>query len=189
VTEKLVSTRTPLAKHQVVRHRGALVLELTDDSGFLAIVVPAAYQGFLDGNWQFDQLLAHFRAQMSRQSLLIWGTGLEGRWQVDVLLRPSHVRGFREVSGPLQVVGGQVLVTNYESLTMAAQFEDVRLPEEHQQDLLVEIPNGNYSCRVVQMFDPGVAESAAPGTPDFVLEFSSESGAAAAWSEIPWFSS
>jgi hypothetical protein len=125
---------------------------------------------------------------MARHALLIWGTGLEGCWRVDVRLSRSRVHGFREVSGPVRVTGGVLLVTNYESLTMAAQFEDVRLPERHQRDLLVGIPDGDYGCRVVQMFDPGKTESAGAGKPDFVLEFSRSAGIPAAWSEIPWFS-
>ncbi len=92
------------------------------------------------------------------------------------------------MSGPVRVAGGAVLVTNYDSLSMAAQFKDVRLPEQYQRDLLVEIPDGHYCCRVAQMFDPGKVESAGPGKPDFVLEFSRPAGTPAAWSEIPWFS-
>ena len=41
---------------------------------------------------------------------------------------------------------------------MAAQLKDVRLPEQYQRDLLVEIPDGHYCCRVAQMFDPGKVE-------------------------------
>src|SRR5262249_61806333 len=101
------------------------MLEVTDDSGFLALVVPAAYESFVASNWTFDQIMAHFQAQMARRTLLIWGTGLEGFWKVDLRLKKSKVKGFKEVSGPLQVVGGSLLLTNYESLTMAAQFNDV----------------------------------------------------------------
>jgi hypothetical protein len=163
-----------------------MLLQVTDDSGFLAVVVPAAYEGFVDSNWQLDQLIGHFRTQMSRRSLLIWGTGLEGFWRVDVRLRRSPTQGFREASGPLRVVGGAVLVTNYESLTMAAQFADVRLPEPHQRDQSFELPDGEFGCRVIQMFNPEEAESAGPGKPDFVLEFSRSAGVPVAWSEIPW---
>jgi hypothetical protein len=164
-----------------------MVLEVNDDSGFLAVVVPAAYEGFVHSDWQFDQLLGHFQTQMARRSLLIWGTGLEGIWRVDVRQRRSHARGFREVSGPIRVVGGAVLVTNYESLTMAAQFADVRLPEQHQRDLVVEFPDGEYACRVVQMFDPSAGVSAGAGKPDFVLEFTQTAVALESWPGVPWF--
>ncbi len=162
-------------------------MEVSDDSGFLAVVVPAAYEGFVAPDWQFAQLFRHFTAQMDRRSLLLWGAGLEGVWRVEVRQRRSRACGFREVSGPIRVVGGTVLVTNYESLTMAAQFADVRLPERHQRDLLVELPDGEYACRVVQMFDPSAAESAGAGKPDFVLDFTRAASVLESWPGVPWF--
>ena len=53
------------------------MLKVTDDSGFLAVVVPAAYHVFVHRDWQLDQLFHHFRQQMSQRSLLIWSTGSE----------------------------------------------------------------------------------------------------------------
>lgn len=164
------------------------MLEVTDDSGFLALVVPAAYETFVASDWTLDQILAHFRGQMARRSLLIWGTGLEGFWKVDVVLKKkAKAKGFREVNGPLQVVGGSLLLTNYESLTMAAQFEDVRLPEKHQEDLLLSLPDGDYACRIIQMFDPEQAESAGDEGPDFVVEVQKATSKVGAWESIPWF--
>src|SRR5262249_62326892 len=95
------------------------MLEVTDDSGFLALVVPAAYETFVASNWTFDQIMHHFQAQMARRSLLIWGIGLEGFWRGDVRLKKSKTKGFRGVSGRLQDVGGSLLVTNYGSLKQA----------------------------------------------------------------------
>jgi hypothetical protein len=163
------------------------VLEVSDDSGFLALVVPAAYDTFVASDWTLDQILAHFKSQMERRSLLIWGTGLEGFWKVEVRLKKSKVKGFREASGPLQVVGGSLLLTNYESLTMAAQFKDVTLPEKHQEDLLVSLPDGDYTCRIIQMFDPEQEEPVGADKPDFVVELLKATGKVAAWESIPWF--
>jgi hypothetical protein len=163
------------------------MLEVTDDSGFLAVVVPSTYKSFVDANWELDQLFDHFRRQMMQHSLLIWGTGLEGSWNVDVRVQVSSERGFREASGPLRVVGGMVLVTNYESLTMAAQFEDVRLPEKHDEQHLVTLADGEYSCRVIQMFDPEQQEAVSGGVADFVVEFSRPEVLPASWSTVRWF--
>jgi hypothetical protein len=163
------------------------MLEVTDDSGFLALVVPEAYATFVSRNWTFDQILAHFQAQMARRSLLIWGTGLEGIWKVQVVLKPAKVKGFREVSGPLQVVGGSLLLTNYESLTMAAQFEDVTLPEKHQEDLVVALSDGTYTCKIIQMFDPDEEESADDDKPDFVVQVYEAAAEVMPWKSIPWF--
>jgi len=164
-----------------------MMLRVTDDSGFLAVVVPSAYSTFVDSNWEFDQLFDHFRDQMKQRLLLIWGTGLEGFWNVDVRLEPTSVSGFRQVTGPIRVAGGAVLVTNYESLTMAAQFANVRLPEKHQKDLLIKLADGEYCCRIIQMFDPDKHESLKAGTPDFVIEFSREASTPAPWADVPWF--
>ena len=58
--------------------------EITDDSGFLALVDPDAYRGFVTKNWELDDLLARFKAEMSGRRLLIWGTGCENTWSVRV---------------------------------------------------------------------------------------------------------
>jgi len=163
------------------------MLEVTDDSGFLALVVPAAYESFVAEDWTYDQIFKHFKTQMKARSLLIWGTGLEGFWGVDVKLKKSTAKAFREVSGPIQVVGGSLLLTNYESLTMAAQFEDVTLPESHQKDLLLSMPDGEYTCRIMQMFDPDQKESAGKNKADFVVEILKPTGKTAVWKTIPWF--
>jgi hypothetical protein len=163
------------------------MLQVPDDSGFLALVVPATYQSFVDKNWDFEQLRGHFRRQMAARAMLIWGTGLEGYWNVEFRIGAQDVRGFREVTGPICVVGGSVLVTSYESLTMAAQFDDVRLPQTQERDQQVEVPDGGYRCRVVQMFDPNGGDSAEDGSPDFVLVLSELTEDTPAWSDIPWF--
>jgi hypothetical protein len=163
------------------------MLEVTDDSGFLALVIPAAYETFVASDWKFDQIMAHFQAQMARRSLLIWGTGSEGLWRVDVTLKKAEVKGFREVTGPLRIVGGSLLVTNYESLTMAAQFKDVTLPERNQEDLLVSLPDGDYTCRIIQIYDPEQEESASANNADFVVEVHKATRKPAPWKRIPWF--
>jgi hypothetical protein len=171
-----------------INYQPSDMLDVADDSGFLALVVPATYETFVASDWTLDQILSHFKNQMSQGSLLIWGTGLEGVWNVDVVLKQTKAKGFREVKGPLQIVGGSLLLTNYESLTMAAQFEKVTLPEQHQEDLLVSLPDGDYACRIIQMFDPEEREATGDGKPDFVVELRESKSKVASWESIPWFS-
>ncbi len=163
------------------------MLEVSDDSGLLALVVPATYEAFVATDWTLSQILAHFEAQLARRSLLIWGTGLEGLWKVDVVLTKAKVQGFRQMSGQLHVVGGSILLTNYESLTMAAQFKDVKLPEKHHEHLVVSLPDGDYTCRIIQMFDPEQAQSYSGGKPDFVIEVEKATGKIETWQDIAWF--
>ena len=80
---------------------------------------------------------------------------------------------------------GRLLVTNYESLTMAAQFKDVTLPEPHQSDLLIEVPAGSYRCRVVQY--ALTAENWREGCgPEFSLELEPAVVLNPPWATIPW---
>lgn len=97
------------------------------------------------------------------------------------------MKGVREASGPLQVAGGSLLLTTYESLTMAAQFKDVTLPERHQEDLRVSLPDGDYTCRIIQMFDPEEQEAAGDEKPDFVVEILKATSKPEPWESILWF--
>ena len=70
---------------------------------------------------------------------------------------------------------------------MAAQFADVRLPERHEVRQLVELPDGDYCCRITQMFDPE-SEGESRDEADFIVSFTQPPALPAVWSEIPWFS-
>ena len=71
--------------------------QITDDSGFLALIDPKGYEAFVSRDWELDQLFNHFK--MKRQRLLIWGTGSEGTHEVEVSMEFSETKGFREVIG------------------------------------------------------------------------------------------
>jgi hypothetical protein len=164
--------------------------EVTDDSGFLAIVDPDSYVPFVDAEWTLDQLVERFESEMQSRHLLIWGTGREGNWRVEVRFDRSADRGFREFSSVICASGKRLLLTNYESLTMAAQFRDVLLPERHQEDLLIPLAPSLYACRVVQLLDPESPDSARQvGAPDFFIELTAVPGAGKideSISGIPW---
>ena len=162
------------------------MFEVTDDSGFLALVDPDSYVRFVDEDWTLDQLVGHFKAEMSRRRLLIWGTGLEGSWRVDVAFERAPAAAFREIVGPVTSSTGRLLLTNYETLTMAAQFQDVALPEEHDRDLLISLPAATYDCRILQLFNPDEDMAATGDGPDFIVELLAIENSSAAWEKIPW---
>jgi len=150
--------------------------EIPDDSGFMALVDPDAYPGFIGPDWDFTQLYARFAEAMAARSLLIWGTGDGGMWTVDVLTDGGAApAGFRRVSGPIRVTAGRLALVGYESLSMVAQFADERLPEAHLADLVVEVPPGDYTCEIVQLADDeGFVIAVTPGA------------GPATWAEPPW---
>jgi hypothetical protein len=166
---------------------GLGMLDVTDDSGYLALVDPDAYQSFIGVDWTLEDVVRRFLEQMAQRRLLIWATGLDGSWRVQVNDRRSAREGFRSTAGPITVTAGRLLLTNYESLTMAAQFEDERLPLRHELDRIIELPAADYDCHVVQLFDPDdLDDSVDDRDLDFVLEIVPAERGASAWARIPW---
>jgi hypothetical protein len=158
--------------------------EVSDDSGFLGIFDPDAYVSFVDPNWTLEQLFGHFREQMLRERLLLWGTGREGWWTVEVEDMPSDRAGFREIVGPITASAGRLCLTNYESLTMGAAFAQVALPEPHHIRLLLPVPAGQYNCRIIQLAPP-LADPVEEGS-DFVVQLWRADQPAEPWRVVPW---
>jgi len=154
--------------------------QVTDDSGLLAIIDPDAYRGFVDADWTWETIQEHFRREMRERHLLIWGTGMEHVWRIDVSFETTKVAPFREVTGSIVASQGRLLLTNYEDLTMAAQFPDVLLPQPHEQAQILPLSPGLYDCRIVQLSDP---KSDAPFQEpvNFIYEFSRATSPREVW--------
>ncbi len=161
--------------------------EVSDDSGFLALIDPDAYRSFVNEDWTLDELMAHFKNQMQQQRMLIWGTGAEKIWQVELRFSTGRQLGYRNVDGPLVVTNNRLLLTNYDELTMAAQFQDVILPEPPQEDRIIPISTGMYQCRIVQTNDP-TTERPSRTSPvcDFVIEIVSRTAELPVWAAVAW---
>jgi len=127
---------------------------ITDDSGFLAIVNADKFNSFINEQWDLLQLLNRFVDEMNKEHLIIWATGLENKWTVDFTNKPTNKKAFREFSKPIEVTDGQLFLTNYEDLTMAAQFADEKIPSTQNANLYIQLDNGKYEIAVRQLFDP-----------------------------------
>ena len=158
---------------------------VTDDSGFIGIFDPHAYVSFVDGDWT-DELASHFIAQMYHYRLLLWATGCEETWRVDVRQEASQVTGFREYSGSIVATENLFCLTSYDSLTMGAQFEDVSLPQENEWNLYITVEPGAYHCRVIQLRDPNdCSDEEDADAADFVIELVKTDQPSAPWNAIP----
>jgi hypothetical protein len=131
-------------------------LKITDDSGFIAIVNPAKYNSFLSADWNFEQLRERFIDEMNKETLIIWSTGVEGEWNMQLLENPSGKTSFREFEKTIEVTDGQLCFINYEDLSMAAQFEDVQIASEQDDSRSIKIANGKYIILVRQLFNPAI---------------------------------
>jgi hypothetical protein len=163
----------------------AAEFEVSDDSGFLAIIDPDAYRGFVHADWTLQMLQEHLKREVQSRHLLIWGTGLEHMWRIGVSFRPATATGFREVTGSIESSKGRLLLTNYESLTMAAQFPDTSLPQRHEQEQLLQLPPALYNCRIIQLSNP---ETSRPFKEklNFLYEITHTTKPTEPWSEVPW---
>ncbi len=161
---------------------------VTDDSGFMALVDPDAYRSFVREDWTFELLRQRFTSEMNERHGLIWGTGREEVWRVQIGFTDRAVQGFREFVAPIAVSNGRLLLTNYESLSMAAQFEEVQLPESHQRANLIAVDSGVYRCKVVQLADPTLYDlGVRGGHADFLIQLTALSESAVdSPSDIPW---
>lgn len=122
---------------------------------------------------------------MRERHLLIWGTGMERVWSIEVSLQLISTAGFREVMGSISSSCGRLLLTSFESLTMAAQFQDVTLPQSHERENVLSVSPGLYDCRILQLSDP---ESDTPfeESVNFICELSHANSPREAWGDIPW---
>jgi hypothetical protein len=129
-------------------------LEIYDEDGFIAIVNADKYNSFVSNDWQLDQIMNHFINEMNNDSIIFWGTiPGGGLWKVKILGTPSNEKSFREIKNSISVTSGELYLTNYTDLTMAAQFEDCKIPDKHNSDLKIVIANGRYDLLIRQMFD------------------------------------
>jgi hypothetical protein len=129
-------------------------MTITDDSGFSGIANFHQYQSFVARNWDFEMIKRHIIEQSNLNRILFWGTLLGGDWRVKIVDESSEIPAFGEFRGFLEVSNRRLYLCNYETLTMAAQFEDVKLPEAHLSDLYIELKNGKYGLKIRQMYDP-----------------------------------
>jgi len=131
-------------------------LKIIDDDGFIALVNSANYQGFVDDDWQFDELMSHFVNQINQGNIIVWQTSNDGggNWSVSFQEQPSSTHAFRQFEQIINVTTGELFLTNYSDLTMAAQFSDASIPATHNADLKIGLKNGLYKVTVRQLFDP-----------------------------------
>jgi hypothetical protein len=130
------------------------IFKISDDSGFLGLVNVDRYDSFVSENWEFSDLKERFIREMNRGSLLLWSTGQGGFWNVKITTDKEEHTPFKTTSGEINVTDEKLYLINYEDLSMAAQFQDEKLPQKHNADLGLEIANGNYNIRINQLFNP-----------------------------------
>jgi hypothetical protein len=130
------------------------ILEITDDSGYLGLVNFNKYQSFVGADWDFESMENHIVKGVNSNNILFWSTGMENTWKVELTKQESQKKAFREVKGVIEITNKKLFLTNYEALTMGAQFKEIILPEPHHKDLYIDLDNGKYMIKIKQMHNP-----------------------------------
>jgi len=145
--------------------------EIIDDSGVLGLVDVSAYEGFVDEEWSYEQLFDHFNTQMELHRILVWKCGDGGdEYRIRVRGGFTSVKGWRHIFGSIIPTCGDLHLTSYSALTMAAQFNDVTLPEDHERNLKVTLKKAPHKIRIVQNYNPDAVDLDSFSEPHFIIE-------------------
>ena len=130
--------------------------KISDDSGFMGIANLNKYESFVDSNWDFEMLKKRIVDQINLNNILFWSTGREDIWNVQVTTNAKLASSnfYRIEEGLIEVTDEILYLVNYETLSMAAQFQDTKLPERHLENLNFELNNGLYLVEFGQLNDP-----------------------------------
>ena len=130
------------------------MFKISDDSGFLGLVNVDKYDSFVKKDWNFNDLQERFIHEMNLSSLLFWSTGQEGLWNVRITTDKQEHKTFRTITGEIKVTNEKLFLINYEDLSMAAQFQNQKLPLKHNAELGLRVENGSYEVQINQLFNP-----------------------------------
>lgn len=153
-----------------------------DGDGFVCLVTPDTYRGFVGADWELDDILARFVEQMNAGALFVASPGPSGAGAPLTIISDDSAVGavtgaVREVSGTVFVGDEGLWLTDYTQLTMAAQFND-------------ESPTGRSALRIP--VDAGThlltLREFAGERPSYTLSVAPTLAAGAyAHGAVPWF--
>jgi hypothetical protein len=118
--------------------------------------------------------------------MFVWNAGDGGHeYAVEVRRGFTSDTGHREAIGAIAVTAGALYLSSYTAITMAAQYADEPLPARSEVEQRITLDNGDYSVRLLQMFDPNDITSPIDESPHFILEF--ENGFRGLTQNVSWF--
>lgn len=130
------------------------LFQISDDASFLGLINTDLYESFIDEDWEFEDIEVRIIRECQKGHLLFWGTSVPNFWTVRICTQASSKEAFRSFKGKITVSNSKLHLINYESITLAAEFEDEQLPDADLEALHVSLENGIYEVDVRQLFDP-----------------------------------
>ncbi|CAA6830319.1 MAG: Unknown protein [uncultured Aureispira sp.] len=130
------------------------LFQISDDASFLGLINTDLYESFIHEDWEFEDIEVRVIRECQKGHLLFWGTSVPNLWTVRICNQASTQKAFQSFEGKINVTNSKLHLINYESITLAAHFEDEKLPNSDIEALYVPLENGVYTVHVRQLFDP-----------------------------------
>lgn len=130
------------------------LFQISDDASFLGLINTDLYESFIDEDWEFEDIEVRVIRECQKGHLLFWGTSVPNYWTVRICHQASTQNAFKSFKGKIKVTNSKLHLINYESITLAAQFEDEQLPDSDLETLYVSLENGIYEVTIRQLLDP-----------------------------------
>jgi hypothetical protein len=130
------------------------LFQISDDASFLGLINTDLYESFIDEDWEFEDIEVRVVRECQKGHLLFWGTSVPNLWTVRICSQASSATAFQSFKGKIKVSNSKLHLINYESITLAAHFEDEQLPNSDLEALYVTLDNGIYDVNIRQLFDP-----------------------------------
>nr|WP_282155026.1 hypothetical protein [Cytobacillus gottheilii] len=149
------------------------------DTNFIGVANTEEYKSFVSEDWDVDDLLfKHIAEEMRNGHILFFqmtAEGIEHSWNVEVLIDSEEEKieqsCFRKASGFIKVTHEQLFLVDYDCITMAAQFENHKVPDQNCSQYRIEIPNGDYQVEVFQYYNVDDDEYTGTNQKDILLHF------------------
>ncbi|MFK4759834.1 hypothetical protein ACI3KS_02760 [Microbacterium sp. ZW T5_45] len=145
-----------------------------DGDGFVCLVAPDDYRGYVDEDWALEDLLARFVEQLNAGTLFVAYAGDEAADSPLSVVADAPEAAVRDVNGVVHVGEGGLWLTDYTQLTMAAQFADEGPVASYGQRLPLE--PGSYLVTLSELDDDEYTIAIRPHVGDSPVQ-----------DRVPWF--
>ena len=166
-----------------------MLVHVGGDGSLITLADLNSYSSFVGRDWAQDfKLQKHLLDESDRKSIVLWGTGFETDWKIEFREGITDLEGVRSMEQYINNSTGDLHLLNYDSLTMAAQFDDHLLPDEESKKYRISLPVGLLKVRIIQLIDPtkdGFWDEF-DKKPGFVLEYSQVDEGENKLPSIPW---
>ena len=106
------------------------LFQISDDASFLGLINTDLYESFIDEDWEFEDIEVRVIRESQKGHLLFWGTSVPNFWTIRICSQASSEKAFKSFKGKIKVSNSKLYLVNYDSITLAAHFEDEKLPKK-----------------------------------------------------------